>query len=33
MEDLKGGPGIMLDDLVSGIYANIGLRIILLIIS
>ena len=33
MEDLKGGPGIMLDDLVSGIYANIGLRIILWIIS
>jgi phosphatidylglycerophosphatase A len=33
MEDLKGGPGIMLDDLISGIYANIGLHILLWIIS
>ena len=33
MEDLNGGLGIMMDDLVSGIYANIGLRIMLWIIS
>ncbi len=33
MENFKGGAGIMLDDLVSGIYANIGLHIMLWIIS
>jgi phosphatidylglycerophosphatase A len=33
METLKGGKGIVLDDILAGIYANISLRIILFIES
>ena len=32
MEHLKGGPGVMLDDAVSGIYAHISLRLLALLV-
>ena len=33
MEDYEGGPGIMLDDLIAGIYANMAIQIYLLLTS
>lgn len=33
MENLKGGVGVMADDILAGIYANISLKIILYIIA
>ncbi|MDO8681781.1 MAG: phosphatidylglycerophosphatase A [Acidobacteriota bacterium] len=32
MEHLKGGPGVMLDDVVAGIYAHISLRLLALLV-
>jgi len=32
MEDLKGGTGVMMDDVLAGVYANVVLQLILLII-
>lgn len=32
-EQVKGGIGVMLDDLLAGVYANIGLRLLLLVIG
>lgn len=32
LEHLHGGPGIMLDDLMAGIYANLALRLLILLI-
>jgi len=32
MEHLKGGPGVMLDDAVAGIYAHISLRLLALLV-
>lgn len=32
MENLKGGTGVMMDDVLAGVYANIVLQIILLVI-
>ncbi len=32
MEHLKGGPGVMLDDAVAGIYAHISLRLLGLLV-
>ena len=32
LEHLKGGPGVMLDDAVAGIYAHISLRVLALLV-
>ena len=32
MEHLKGGPGVMLDDAVAGIYAHISMRVLALLV-
>ena len=32
MEHLKGGPGVMLDDAVAGIYAHISLRLLAMLV-
>ena len=32
MEHLKGGPGVMLDDAVAGIYAHLSLRLLALLV-
>ncbi len=33
LEAVRGGPGIVLDDLVAGIYANLVMRVVLLFLS
>jgi phosphatidylglycerophosphatase A len=33
MEDYEGGPGIMLDDLIAGIYTNMAIQIYIILTS